>query len=358
MAKIVVGLSGGVDSSVAAYLLKRQGHEVIGLFMHNWEEESGGHCTAEDDYEDVKRVSSRLDIPYYTVNYSKEYYERVFKIFLSEYEKGRTPNPDVLCNREIKFGPFLDFAVKIGADKIATGHYCGILNRGDQTFLTKAADKNKDQSYFLNQLRAEQLSKTLFPLQDLCKDKVREIAAGIGLSNAAKKDSTGICFIGERNFRDFLKGFLPAKEGAIQTVDGKIVGKHSGVMYYTIGQRKGLGIGGMREGDTGRWFVVGKDVQNNILYVEQGSEQKLYSRGLVCEEFNFITQKPEKAQFECTAKTRYRQPDQRVSVLLKEGGGVELRFHEKQRAVTEGQYVVLYDGEVCLGGGCIDKVIF
>lgn len=356
MKTVVVGMSGGVDSSVAAYLLKKQGYNVIGIFMHNWEEEMGGHCCAEDDYEDVKRVCSKLDIPYYTVNYSKEYYERVFRLFLEEYEKGRTPNPDVLCNREIKFGPFLDYAMKMGADYIATGHYAGVEEKEGLYYLVKASDEDKDQTYFLNQLDQKQLSRTLFPLEKLLKSEVRQIAGKLGLSTAAKKDSTGICFIGERKFRDFLSNFIPAKKGDILTSDGRKVGEHEGVMYYTLGQRKGLGIGGVKEGGTGRWFVYDKDVKNNILYVEQGSEERLYSRGLVCEDVNWIPKAPEKNQFECRAKVRYRQPEQKCLVKIS-GGKVFVEFVEKQRAITSGQYAVFYDGKYCIGGGCIESVI-
>lgn len=302
MKTVVVGMSGGVDSSVSAYLLKEQGYNVIGLFMHNWEESMGGHCTAEEDYEDVKRVCGKIGIPYYTVNFSREYYERVFKHFLEEYEKGRTPNPDVLCNREIKFGPFLEYAIKIGADYIATGHYCKTVEKDGLFYLLKSADKNKDQTYFLNQLNQDQLSRVIFPLADIIKPKVREIAREQGFSTAEKKDSTGICFIGERNFREFLANYLPAKEGKIMTLNKKVVGTHSGVIYYTVGQRKGFGIGGIAGGNTGRWFVVDKDVRNNILYVEQGSEEKLYSSGLVCNNVNWIPEIPEKKEFICMPK--------------------------------------------------------
>ena len=253
MAKtVVVGMSGGVDSSVAALLLKQQGYNVIGLFMKNWEEDDiDGNCTAEDDYADVRRVCSLLDIPYYGVNFAKEYMDRVFSYFLEEYKNGRTPNPDVLCNREIKFGPFKEYALRLGADYIATGHYCGIRHDGDTHYLLKAKDKNKDQTYFLNQLSQKQLENVLFPLADIPKPEVRRIAEEYGLATAEKKDSTGICFIGERNFRQFLMNYIPAKEGEIRTYDGRVLGKHFGLMYYTIGQRRGLDIGGQK-GDAGR----------------------------------------------------------------------------------------------------------
>lgn len=359
MAKIVVGVSGGVDSSVAAYLLKEQGHEVIGLFMVNWEEDSES-CTAEQDYEDVKRVCNAIGIPYFSVNYAKEYYDRVFTYFLDEYKKGRTPNPDVLCNREIKFGPFLEFAKKLGADYIATGHYCKKIEKDGKYYLCKAKDLNKDQSYFLNQLSQEQLKDVLFPLEDIEKPKVREIAEKLGLVTATKKDSTGICFIGERNFKKFLQEYLPAKKGKIMTLDGREVGTHDGLMYYTIGQRRGLGIGGRQDSNGERWFVLSKDLENNILYVSQGEGEELFSSGMISEKFNWIPERPKEDEFDCYAKFRYRQPDQKVHVKIVDNH-IEVSFYEKQRAVTPGQYVVLYsqDGEnsICLGGAVIDKVI-
>ncbi|MCI7003083.1 MAG: tRNA 2-thiouridine(34) synthase MnmA [Clostridia bacterium] len=360
MAKVVIGVSGGVDSSVAAKLLKDQGHEVIGLFMVNWEEDSEA-CTAEQDYEDVKRVCSSIGIPYFSVNYAKEYYDRVFKYFLEEYKKGRTPNPDVLCNREIKFGPFLEFAKSIGADYIATGHYCKKVEKDGKYYLAKAKDLNKDQSYFLNQLSQEQLKYVLFPLADIEKPKVREIAKELGLVNAEKKDSTGICFIGERNFKKFLKEYLPAKPGKIMTLDGRVVGTHDGLMYYTIGQRRGLGIGGRSDSNGQRWFVLKKDLENNILYVSQGEGEELFSVGMISEKFNWIPEKPNEQEFDCFAKFRYRQPDQKVHVKIVDDH-IEVCFYEKQRAVTPGQFVVLYQNDeegnsLCLGGAVIDKVL-
>ena len=355
---VVVGLSGGVDSSVAALLLKEQGYNVIGLFMNNWEEtDDSGCCTAEADYADVRRVASVIGIPYYGVNFAKEYYDRVFRYFLSEYEKGRTPNPDVLCNREIKFGPFKRYAEELGADYIATGHYCGIKHENGVHYLMKAADRNKDQTYFLNQLSQEQLSNVLFPLERLTKPEVRKIAEENGLATAEKKDSTGICFIGERNFRKFLMNYIPAKEGDIKTYDGRTLGRHCGLMYYTIGQRKGLDIGG-QAGDAGRWFVIEKDMKNNILYVAHGEEDKLYSKGLITGKINFIPEVPSEKEFECYAKFRYRQDDQKVSVKVRADGSTEVVFAEKQRAITEGQYCVFYDDEKCLGGGVIEKALF
>ena len=353
--RVVVGISGGVDSSVAAYLLKKQGHEVIGLFMINWEEDDG-QCTAEEDYEDVKRVCAKLDIPYFSVNYAKEYYDRVFQYFLAEYKAGRTPNPDVLCNREIKFGPFLDKARQLGADMIATGHYCKSFIKDGKTYLAKAKDLSKDQSYFLNQLNQDQLSSVIFPLADIEKTQVREIAKELGLSTAEKKDSTGICFIGERNFRKFLKQYLPAQPGKICTLEGKVVGQHEGLMYYTIGQRRGLNIGGRNDGNGQRWFVLKKDLKNNILYVSQGEGEELFSSGLYADTFNWIPEMPKEKEFDCFAKFRYRQPDQKVHVRVIDKTHIQVDFEQKQRAITEGQFVVLYDAAgVCLGGGIIDK---
>ena len=353
--KIVVGISGGVDSSVAAYLLKKQGHEVIGLFMINWEEKNGA-CTAEEDYEDVKRVCNKLGIPYFSVNYAKEYYQRVFKYFLEEYKAGRTPNPDVLCNREIKFGPFLDKALALGADMIATGHYAKKIEKDGKFYLAKADDLNKDQSYFLNQLSQYQLSKVLFPLAEISKPQVREIAKKLELSTASKKDSTGICFIGERNFKKFLSEFLPAQPGEIVDTQGKVVGKHDGLMYYTLGQRRGLNIGGLKGGNGQRWFVLEKDLQNNRLIVSQGEDELLFSDGLIATDMNWIPERPNQEEFVCFAKFRYRQPDQKVKVKITGETTIQVDFDQKQRAITPGQFVVLYDNQgLCLGGGIIDR---
>lgn len=350
---VVVGMSGGVDSSVAALLLKERGYNVIGLFMLNWEERGeDGACSAESDFADVRRVCSLLDIPYYSVNFAKEYLDRVFKYFLEEYAAGRTPNPDVLCNREIKFGPFREYALSLGADYIATGHYCGIdHNKNGRHYLLKAADENKDQTYFLNQVKEEQLKNVLFPLVGMEKGRVREIAAAAGLSTAVKKDSTGICFIGERNFKKFLSEYLPAKPGRIVTLEGEDVGEHSGLMYYTLGQRRGLDLGG-KKGESGRWFVVKKDLKNNILYVSHGDEAPLYSSECFVEGLNWIGIDEPVSPFSCRAKFRYRQKEQDVEVIP-ENGGVRVVFKEKQRAVTEGQYAVFYDETKCLGGGVI-----
>ncbi len=353
--RVVVGISGGVDSSVAAYLLKQQGHEVIGLFMVNWEE-IDGTCTAETDYEDVKRVCNKIGIPYYSVNYAKEYYDRVFKHFLEEYKRGRTPNPDVLCNREIKFGPFLEQARRLGADMIATGHYCKKIEKDGKYYLAKSHDLNKDQSYFLNQLSQSQLQSVLFPLAEIDKPEVRRIAAELELSTATKKDSTGICFIGERNFKNFLKNYLPAMPGDIVDLEGNKVGRHDGLMYYTLGQRRGLNIGGREGGNGERWFVVKKDLDKNLLIVSQGEEDELFSDGLYASEMNWIPCLPDKKEFDCFAKFRYRQPDQAVKVTVLDDKHIKVDFAEPQRAITPGQYAVLYDADgLCLGGGVIDS---
>ncbi len=360
MAKtVVVGMSGGVDSSVSALLLKEQGYNVIGLYMNNWEEKDEcGHCTGEEDFADVRRVANLLDIPYYSVNFAKEYMDRVFSYFLKEYDAGRTPNPDVLCNREIKFKDFKNKAFELGADYIATGHYCDILHDNGTHYLLKAKDQSKDQTYFLNQLSQDQLDKVMFPLGKLDKAEVREIALKNGLATAKKKDSTGICFIGERNFRNFLQNYLPNKKGKIMTYDGKVLGEHLGLMYYTIGQRKGLNIGGQKgDEEAGRFFVIEKDLKNNILYVAHGKEDKLYSKGLIMKECNWIPFNPKEKDFECTAKFRYRQPEQGCIVHIKENE-IFVDFKEKQRAITEGQFAVFYSGDKCIGGGVIEKAIF
>jgi len=353
---VVVGMSGGVDSSVAAFLLKRQGYNVIGLFMMNWEEsDRNGVCSADGDFADVRRVCAQLGIPYYSVNFAAQYKERVFAHFLAEYNAGRTPNPDVLCNREIKFGPFREYALSMGADFVATGHYCGISHKDGKTNLLKAKDTGKDQTYFLNQVREYQLNNVIFPLADLDKSEVRKIAEENGISTAAKKDSTGICFIGERNFRKFLQDYLPAQPGKIVTLNGETVGEHIGLMYYTLGQRKGLELGG-RRGEEGRWFVVKKDLKNNILYVSHGDESPLYSKACKVSNLNWIGYMPERTLF-CTAKFRYRQPEQKVKVTV-DGDSAFIEFDEPQRAVTEGQYAVFYDETRCLGGGVIEEVVF
>lgn len=355
MAKIVVGMSGGVDSSVAALLLKEQGHDVIGVFMKNWEEkDENGVCTSEADWSDVRRVCDVIGIPYYSVNYAKEYYERVFEHFLSEYRKNRTPNPDVWCNREIKFDTFLRFAQSIGANYLATGHFANLRRTDDgEVQLLRAKDENKDQTYFLYMLGQEALSQALFPVGNLTKAEIRQIAREAGLPTSEKKDSTGVCFIGERNFREFLKQYLPAQPGEIRTRDEKVVGKHEGLMYYTPGQRRGLGIGGGGTGE--RWFVVGKDVARNVLYVSQGEPDELFTHSAIADEQTWIAGHAPVAddvEYACLARLRHRQPLQECTIRL-EGDKIHMRFPVRQRAVTPGQAVVFYQGEVCLGGGTI-----
>lgn len=351
---VVVGMSGGVDSAVAAALLKEQGCDVVGVFMKNWEEEGDdGICTAAADYEDVKRVSEQIGIPYYTVNFAKEYRDRVFSYFLSEYRAGRTPNPDVLCNCEIKFRAFLDFAVSTGASTLATGHYAQ-LDKKDGVRLLRGADANKDQTYFLAGLTQAQLENAVFPVGALQKSEVRRIAREKGLPNATKKDSTGVCFIGERNFKKFLMQFLPAQPGDMVDERGRVIGRHDGLMYYTLGQRRGLGIGGRNDGTGESWFVIGKDLERNLLIVQQGEHDELFSLSLDAEKINWIGRLPQNKEFNCTAKFRYRQPDRHVTVTMA-GDGAHVRFAEHERAVTPGQWVVFYDGDVCLGGGPIDQ---
>lgn len=358
--RVIVGMSGGVDSAVAALLLKEQGYDVVGVFMKNWDDSAPDEvCPAEEDYDDVRSVCSQIGIPYYTVNFENEYWERVFQYFLEEYKRGRTPNPDVLCNKEIKFAAFLDFAKKAGADYLATGHYARLARTGGVTCLKKGLDAGKDQSYFLCMLSQQQLGQAMFPIGDMQKADVRKIAEEAGLTVAKKKDSTGICFIGERKFKQFLQTYLPANPGDMKTVDGKVVGRHDGLMYYTLGQRRGLNLGGSKDGNGGRWFVVEKDMEHNVLVVSQGSESELlYSRALVMSGMNFIAGGKEKKEFVCGAKTRYRQSDQQAHAEKLNDGVYRVEFAEKQRAVTPGQYCVLYKGDICLGGGVIDEVIF
>ena len=350
---VVVGMSGGVDSAVAALLLKRQGYDVVGVFMKNWEEEEDGACTAAADYEDVKLVCNALGVPYYTVNFAKEYRERVFSYFLEEYRRARTPNPDVLCNCEIKFRAFLDFARSTGAGLLATGHYARLSNEGGVRLL-RAADANKDQTYFLAGLTRKQLTDVCFPIGGLEKQEVRRLARENGLPNAGKRDSTGVCFIGERDFKRFLMQFLPAQPGEMVDERGRTIGRHDGLMYYTLGQRKGLGIGGRSDGTGESWFVVGKDVKRNLLIVQQGEHDELFSLSLEAPKINWIAGEAPQPSFSCTAKFRYRQPDQAVAVAI-EGEGAHVAFARPQRAVTPGQWVVFYDGETCLGGGVIEQ---
>ncbi len=351
--KVVVGMSGGVDSSVAAYLLKKQGYDCVGIFMKNWEEESE-QCTAREDYDDVRSVCDKIGIPYYSVNFSEEYWNKVFSIFLEEYSAGRTPNPDILCNKEIKFDAFLNLALSVNADKIATGHYARTEVRDGITLLKRAADLNKDQTYFLYALDQKKLAPVMFPIGDMLKPDLRAVAQQAGLVNWKKKDSTGICFIGERRFREFLSGFLPAKQGDILTLDGKKVGTHDGAMYYTLGQRHGLGIGGSDSGNGEPWFVVAKDIKKNIVYAEQGEHPMLYSGSSTASQLTFISGEAPAKSFDCTAKFRYRQPDQQVHVEIY-GDRMFITHKTPQRAVTPGQSAVLYDGDYCLGGGVIES---
>ncbi|MEC1179834.1 tRNA 2-thiouridine(34) synthase MnmA [Metasolibacillus meyeri] len=352
--RVVVGMSGGVDSSVAAYLLKQQGYDVIGIFMKNWDDtDENGVCTATEDYEDVIAVCNQIGIPYYAVNFEKQYWDKVFTYFLEEYKAGRTPNPDVMCNKEIKFKAFLEHAMNLGADYLATGHYARVEQREGETVMLRGVDNNKDQTYFLNQLSQEQLKHVMFPIGHLLKPEVRKIAEEAGLATAKKKDSTGICFIGERNFKEFLSQYLPAQPGKMETFDGQVMGQHDGLMYYTLGQRHGLGIGG----DGEPWFVLGKDLTRNVLYVGQGfHHESLYSTALSAVKMNFTTERELPKEFNCTAKFRYRQEDSPVKVELLPDGTAYIEFAEPVRAITPGQAVVLYDGDVCLGGGTIDEV--
>lgn len=352
--RVVVGMSGGVDSSVAALLLKEQGYDVIGIFMKNWDDtDEFGVCTATEDYNDVIRVCNQIGIPYYAVNFEKQYWDKVFTYFLDEYKAGRTPNPDVMCNKEIKFKAFLEHAMNLGADYLATGHYAQVAFQDGEYKMLRGLDDNKDQTYFLNQLQQHQLEKVMFPIGNIDKKQVREIATKAGLATATKKDSTGICFIGERNFKEFLSNYLPAQKGKMKTLDGKVMGTHDGLMYYTIGQRHGLGIGG--SGDP--WFVVGKDLKENVLFVEQGFDHdSLYSDSITAVNVSWVSDLKKPETFECTAKFRYRQPDHKVTVKILPNDEVKVIFHESVRAVTPGQAVVFYDGEECLGGATIDKI--
>jgi tRNA-specific 2-thiouridylase len=345
---VVVGMSGGVDSSVVALVVKLQGYRVIGLFMKNWDETSpDGTCPADQDYQDVIKVCERLDIPYYSVNFVKEYWDGVFEEFLNDYRKGYTPNPDVLCNREIKFKVFYQKAKLLGADFLATGHYCQI----EDLKLKKGFDSNKDQTYFLYAVQKEVFKDVLFPIGHLAKPKVRELAHKFDLATSAKKDSTGICFIGERNFKDFLSQYIQTIKGNFIDLKGKVLGPHDGTCFYTLGQRKGLGIGGPGEA----WFVVAKNFDNNEVILAQGQDHPgLYADGLTATELNWLIQAPT-GEFRCSAKVRYRQPDQSCTVTV-EGNRVKVIFDHPQRAMTPRQSVVFYQGDICLGGGIIDEI--
>jgi tRNA-specific 2-thiouridylase len=344
-----------VDSAVTALLLKQQGFDVTGLFMKNWEDDdTDEYCPAKQDLIDAAAVADRIGIELEAVNFAQEYKDRVFSNFLEEYRAGRTPNPDILCNSEIKFRAFLDQAMAMGADLIATGHYAQVREVDGLFQLLKAEDGTKDQSYFLYRLNQQQLSKTLFPLGGLYKRDVRELARQAGLSNSEKKDSTGICFIGERPFREFLQRYLPMEPGEMRTPEGQVVGRHSGLMYYTLGQRQGLGIGGSKQGDGTPWFVAGKDMANNVLIVVQGHDHPLlFNDGLLAAEMHWISGQLPRTHWVYAAKTRYRQPDAPCEIDRLHDGGGEIRFGQSQWAITPGQSVVVYESKVCLGGGII-----
>ncbi|MDH5304132.1 MAG: tRNA 2-thiouridine(34) synthase MnmA [Gammaproteobacteria bacterium] len=354
--RIILGLSGGVDSAVAALLLQDAGAEVQALHMTNWEDDDG-YCTAADDLQDARRVCERLNIPLHHVNFSRQYRERVFAYFLAEYRAGRTPNPDVLCNREIKFGVFREQAKRLGGELLATGHYARTRIIDGETALLKARDLNKDQSYFLHAVSGAALAETVFPLGELGKAEVRQIARDRGLSVHDKKDSTGICFIGERPFRDFLSTYLPANPGSIETPEGVEVGRHTGLMYYTPGQRQGLQIGGRKDAAEKPWYVVDKDLQRNVLIVAQGETELLLSRSLLAINPSWIGQPPVGLEggLHCMAKVRYRQTDQACTVRA-EDGALRVDFKTPQRAVAVGQFVVFYAAERCLGGAVIERI--
>ncbi|MEI8365847.1 MAG: tRNA 2-thiouridine(34) synthase MnmA [Parachlamydiaceae bacterium] len=352
MKTVVVGMSGGVDSAVSALLLKEQGYNVVGIFMKNWEEQDAeGNCRSAADYDDVVRVCDQIGIPYYSVNFAKEYWDNVFTHFLEEFKLGHTPNPDILCNREIKFKVLLEKALAIGGDFLATGHYCRNVFHNGEWQLHKGEDPNKDQSYFLYTIGQQALSKVLFPIGDMLKTDLRRLAHHHALANSAKKDSTGICFIGKRDFKEFLGGYLACTPGEFQTLEGHVVGQHEGVAYYTPGQRKGMGVGGPGEA----WFVVGKDVPRNIVFLAQGQRHpSLYCDELTATEMSWVSGKPPaNLPYRCRSKVRYRQPDQECEIMSIEDGVIHVRFMVPQRAVTARQSIVFYDGIICLGGAMI-----
>jgi tRNA-specific 2-thiouridylase len=356
---VIVGMSGGVDSSVAAWQLLKQGYRVEGLFMKNWEEtDDVAYCTAKQDLDDALQVCEELEIPLHQINFSRQYWDRVFSYFLEEYKAGRTPNPDIMCNKEIKFDVFLKYALKLGAEKIATGHYARLQQEGGLQHLLKGRDPGKDQSYFLYRLGQSELQYSLFPVGEMQKSEVREIATQCGFDNHEKKDSTGICFIGERRFRDFLSRYLPARRGAILNLEGTVIGQHQGAFYYTMGQRQGLGIGGMKDTEESPWYVVAKDVHSNTLTAVQGEDHPaLLKSWLHASQLHWIAKPLHKSElpFTCRAKIRYRQPDQDCTIEAMESQRLTVRFNRPQRAVTEGQSIVLYRDDVCLGGGVIES---
>ncbi|KZX82345.1 tRNA 2-thiouridine(34) synthase MnmA [Oleiphilus sp. HI0009] len=352
--RVIVGMSGGVDSSVSALLLQQQGYQVEGLFMKNWDEDDGTeYCTAIEDLNDAQAVCDKLGIKLHQANFAAEYWDRVFEYFLEEYKAGRTPNPDILCNKEIKFKAFLDYALTLGADYIATGHYVRKQDKDSEAWLLKGLDVNKDQSYFLYAVGGDKIAKTLFPVGEIEKPEVRKLAEQHDLVTHDKKDSTGICFIGERKFSDFLKQYLPAQPGDIITDTGDTIGKHQGLMYHTIGQRQGLGIGGLKNYDESPWYVAQKNLDDNTLVVVQGKNNPLlFANQLICKNLDWINGEPN-MPFSCTAKVRYRQADQSCHVEKLDNGDLSVRFDTPQRAITPGQSVVFYIEDRCLGGGII-----
>lgn len=357
--KVIVGMSGGVDSSVAAWLLQEQGYQVEGLFMKNWEQDDReGYCAAATDLADAQAVCDQLNITLHTVNFSETYLQRVFQHFLSEYAKGRTPNPDVLCNKEIKFNAFLNHALSLGADWIATGHYAKVQSHNGLGTLHKAKDREKDQTYFLHAVDRRALAKTRFPVGDYLKSEIRAFAKQLGLATHAKKDSTGICFIGERRFKTFLNEYMLAQPGAITTPQGETIGRHDGLMFYTLGQRQGLGIGGIQGSQEEPWYVVDKQVATNTLVVAQGSQHPLlYAQGLICSQIHWLADYQDKLPLTCYAKTRYRQTEQGCLISPEDNHQHYVMFSNPQRAITPGQYVVFYDKNQCIGGAIIEQII-
>ena len=356
--KVICGMSGGVDSSVSAFILQQQGYQVEGLFMKNWEEDDDtDYCTAAADLADAQAVCDKLGIKLHKINFAAEYWDNVFEHFLNEYKAGRTPNPDILCNKEIKFKAFLEYAAEdLGANYIATGHYVRRRGADDKAQLLRGLDANKDQSYFLYTLSSKQVGQSLFPVGDIEKPIVRAIAEDLGLVTAKKKDSTGICFIGERKFKDFLARYLPAQPGNIRTVEGDIIGRHDGLMYHTLGQRKGLGIGGVKGASEEAWYVVEKDLVNNELIVAQGHDHSaLLSTGLIAQQLHWVDRQPIRESLRCTVKTRYRQTDVPCTIEPIDDESIKVIFDEPQIAVTPGQSAVFYLDEVCLGGGIIEQ---